>query len=389
MNYLRSCLLMLVFGVSVAQACSLPVFRYALENWEADEHVLMLPRGTSDAEIKWWNDFLKNGDFNYEVSKIANDDMPAGLYFPKGFGPWITYDAFKEKGQQNLDSAFVSKQWESASSKKVIDGIIRGDSVIFLFSGGDAKARQAAEEKMRPRIKTLLEYVELADDVVDSWKNFHAPPDEFYSPPRGHVASPIPLGMAISFVHLNEYEALAKQVETIFLAEDLEEQGQENGVRVTVVFGRGRAIPVGHIDDIDKHVIDDVIYFVTGACSCKIKEENPGHDLMLPIYWDDVIWEASATLTGASEKRMVGQMLDPATVKTDQKPDKEIKDEEISEAQQEIVIVPESPVVSVVNSESNPDHTESESRAYVMPLLLALIGVASVLGILIMTRSRG
>ena len=314
MNTLRVCLLLLMLGVSAAQACSLPVFRYALENWEADNHILMLPANTADEQRKWWNDFLENNEFEYEIMEITDPDMPAGLYFPKGFGPWITYEAFKNKKAQQFDDKQITKLWSSPASQKLIDGILAGDSLVFLISGGDAKARKAAEEKMRPRIATLLEYIELAEDVVESWMNYHNPPDEFYSPPRGHVASPVPLGMAVSFVHLEKDDALAKQVRCMYVAEELYDQKEadaDNKVTVTVVFGRGRAIPVGFIDDINNELIDDVLHFITGACSCKIKNENPGHDLMLPIFWDNHLWEASSKPQGAAAHRMLGKILDP------------------------------------------------------------------------------
>ncbi len=379
-------LLILLVSASVMHACSLPVFRYALENWEADHHVLMLPNDTADAEKKWWDDFLKNGDFTYEVTEIADDDMPAGLYFPKGFGPWLTYDKFKDNDK--LDDGFLSKQWSSPSSQKVIDGIMRGDSVIFLLSGGDEKARQAAEEKMRPRVKTLLEYIQLADDVVESWQNFHQPPDEFYTPPRGHVSSPIPLGMAVSFIQLKDEEALAKQIKSMFLAEELEEKGEDKGVRVTVVFGRGRAIPVAHIDEINKALIDDVIHFVTGACSCKIKEENPGHDLMLPIYWDDKIWEASSKLTGKADNRILGKMLDPASLNAEESV--EAKPTDQKEEPEDVVITPDAPVKPLAK-DAAPVTEEVEAPAGgigFFPLLL-MVGLVFIIGIVVVTRARG
>lgn len=349
------CCLILLMASSVVHACSLPVFRYALENWEDDNHILFLPADASEEVIEKWRALKKRVAVEFDIEQADSDDgRPPGLYLSNGMGLWLSYEELGVKGTQFPTDEQMEKKWSNASSLKVINGLLSGDSIVFLISGGDEAARQAAEKKIRPRVATLLEYITLAEDVVESWKNFHSPPDEFYSPPRGHVSSAVPLGMAVSFVQLASNEPLAKQVRAMFTIEQAHEDklGKAETVFVTAVFGRGRAIPICADDEITNSIIDQILYFVTGSCSCKIKEENPGYDLQLPIYWDDHLWESTSKIKHASEHRIIGQMLDPKTLKPKPEGQGPEQVEPATEQLDEVVYTPEQAVAPIENTDA-------------------------------------
>ena len=54
------------------------------------------------------------------------------------------------------------------------------------------------------------------------------------------------------------------------------------------VFGRGRALLPLIGAGITAKNIHDSAAFLVGPCSCEVKEQNPGFDLLLAADWDDV-----------------------------------------------------------------------------------------------------
>ena len=55
------------------------------------------------------------------------------------------------------------------------------------------------------------------------------------------------------------------------------------------IFGRGRVLYGLIGEGIASDVIDEASLFLTGACSCEVKEQNPGVDLLMSVDWDRLI----------------------------------------------------------------------------------------------------
>ena len=78
------------------------------------------------------------------------------------------------------------------------------------------------------------------------------------------------------------------------------------------IFGRGRVIPPAIGGEITTEAIRDMGEFLTGPCSCEIKELNPGYDLLLTANWNSLAGYQEVMLP---ELPMVGmsQFAAPAT----------------------------------------------------------------------------
>ncbi|SVE11941.1 uncharacterized protein METZ01_LOCUS464795 [marine metagenome] len=57
------------------------------------------------------------------------------------------------------------------------------------------------------------------------------------------------------------------------------------------VFGRGRALPALVGKGINNDMIDEASTFLSGPCSCQVKRQNPGFDLMTSVNWDQLLQE--------------------------------------------------------------------------------------------------
>ena len=55
---------------------------------------------------------------------------------------------------------------------------------------------------------------------------------------------------------------------------------------IVPVFGRGRALEVIPAEDLSERLMEDLTLFLSGACSCQVKEQNPGFDLLFSVDWN-------------------------------------------------------------------------------------------------------
>ena len=55
------------------------------------------------------------------------------------------------------------------------------------------------------------------------------------------------------------------------------------------VFGRGRSLGCLFGEFISKENINEATFFLSGACSCEVKNMNPGVDLLMAAPWDYVV----------------------------------------------------------------------------------------------------
>jgi hypothetical protein len=55
------------------------------------------------------------------------------------------------------------------------------------------------------------------------------------------------------------------------------------------VFGRGRALCALPGEQITPPVLKEAIAFLTGSCSCEVKELNPGLDLLMTANWAEAV----------------------------------------------------------------------------------------------------
>ena len=269
-RFFEAALFAIILALSVsAHACSIPVFRYGLDRWPADRFTLeVAPGDASDAAVAHFlRNFTDNTPLNLRVERLPEDSTAHSSLRPPGAdrNAWQVWSG-------KLDGAQIKALTESPARKEIVRRILGGDSVVWVLvtSGkGDADAAVAAQLDKR------LHYLEQITQI---------PPIDPNDPSSQLGPGPA-LGVKFSMLRINADDAAEKPFVAMLAGAKADEMGN-HGTWLAAVFGRGRVLGAWGARDFGDEQIDEVCLFLLGACSCQVKRENPGWDLLLAEDWD-------------------------------------------------------------------------------------------------------
>ena len=288
-----------LFAVSSVQACSVPVFRYALEQWRPDSfEVIVFHRGPlSDSETAL---AAKVEPKNIDAAYTANawlrlvdlDKSPepelVSLWEQQNAKslPWMLVRSPAKFGKpldvvsQDFNEENVTSLLDSPLRKKITESILKGDSVVWvLLKSGDKAKDDAAAEIMRGELKRLQGELKLPEideqDIQDGFLSVN--PDE--------------LKLRFSMVSVSKDDPQENAfVQMLLTVEpDLRDPEFANEPMALPVFGRGRVLYSLIGKGINAETIEDAGRFLTGACQCTVKAQNPGVDLLTTVNWDSLV----------------------------------------------------------------------------------------------------
>jgi hypothetical protein len=295
----RTLLLALLSALSAAtpaQACNIPVFRYALERWRADPYyVVIFHRGPlaieDQALVQLIEKHIDQGPVNIDLHLVDLDKDPPP-HLQKLFDEQKTTDLPcmvvlyplvlripEPVWSGRLTAEAVHALLDSPARREIVKRILRGESAVWLLleSGDPAKDEAAAKvlQEQLPRLEKELKLPERDNSPEDRLLNEDG----------------IPLKIAFSMLRLKKTDPAEQMLVRMLLRSEPDlERDYGSEPMVFPVFGRGRfllgLIGKGITPD---NLMDGGIY-LTGACSCEIKRDNPGLDLLV---WAD--WEAGLT----------------------------------------------------------------------------------------------
>ena len=291
----------LILGTPIlAWACSVPVFRYALEMWPPDEYeVVLFHQGPLNKEQKQLLEKIKPIELEnvsvpnmriHEVDLKANPD-PRWLKWweknkPKESSePWLAvfYPASTLKITPLWAGPFtetsLNKTFQSPARQQLAKRLQGGDSAVWvLLECGDKEKDQATKKILEKRLAHLgktLKMPELtAQDVQAGYLSIR-PEDLKLGFSLLSIAADDPNEKVFREILLNSEDDLKDYDEPIAFA----------------VFGRGRAMPALVGKGINDDMIDDSCTFLSGPCSCQVKRQNPGFDILTSVNWDELLEE--------------------------------------------------------------------------------------------------
>ncbi len=276
----------LLFFANLAQACNVPVFRWALERWPADAYqVVVYHRGPLDAQAQAGVDLVRkhiNSDqypANVALTLVDLDKTP--IETPPKDLPWLVVH-YPESARVagpiwagRLTPDVVRSLLNSPARRQIAERILGGESVVWvLLESGDpsqdAAAHKFAESQLQELQKTL-KLPELTDTPADQL-----------------AAAALPLRLAFSVVRVSRTDP----AEALFIQMLLHTEDDLPGRKEPMlfpVFGRGRARFAFVGKGINAEQLAKEAAFLVGPCSCRVKRDNPGVDLLMTVNWDGLI----------------------------------------------------------------------------------------------------
>ncbi len=128
--------------------------------------------------------------------------------------------------------------------------------------------------------------------------------------PGSELHSEVPLLVKFSWLELDPDEKQEAWLADLF--HKIRPEAVENGDPLIVpVFGRGRALEVIPSRDFQLDLMEDLTLFMCGACSCQVKERNPGFDLLLSVDWDSELFGENGPLPPPPRPSVIPTKLPP------------------------------------------------------------------------------
>jgi hypothetical protein len=254
-----------LIGIGGLEACTIPVFRYALDRWAPDRYRLeVAARDAADPEIAR---FLRNSGatspLNLDVKRLPPEAAePSRLFAPGAETPlW----------EGALQPATLAAWTDSPFATEVSRRLLAGESSVWILAeSGDP----AADAKVAALIENRLRYLEQVAQLpaID--------PDD----PDSQLGPGPALAVKFSLLRLPATPATASFRQ--LLAGTGSDLATANEPWIAAVYGRGRVLGAWRAAAVGDEQIEQGCLFLLGACSCRVKNLNPGWDLLLPVDWD-------------------------------------------------------------------------------------------------------
>jgi hypothetical protein len=240
---------MLVLAGS-AVACKVPVFRFALDRWEGSDYVLKtggeVAAGSANLKIE-----SKGEAGGGELFAPYAEDEPI----------W--------KGEINKET--LAGLLSSPKRREIVRRILGGDSAVWVIvESGDKEADDALFERLNDRLTFFQSVAKLPE--ID--------PDD----PTSQLGPGPELELKFSIVRLKRDDPQEALLLRMLAGPKLDEL-PEGKPFVAPVFGQGRVLGAWTGETMDVEGIEEASFFLTGACSCEVKAQNPGWDLLLDVDW--------------------------------------------------------------------------------------------------------
>jgi len=278
-------------------ACQVPVFRYALERWNPDQYrLLVLTDGPLNDSQRM---ALKKLDGTPEVPagvrlkihdvSASKDTQARRLWkmYGKGSGPLMvalypersSVDAEQVAFTSSISDSDVSIVMNSPVRDQIIRNLSDGHSAVWiLVESGDAEKDQAALQTLQAQLEKDREWLKLPS------------PEEMEISADLLASTKIRLEIQFSVVSVKKDNPQEKFLVDCLLNSESDLRGFDEPIAFPV-FGRGRVLYAVVGQGIAADTIRKASAFIVGPCSCQVKEQNPGFDLLLSCNWADMVGE--------------------------------------------------------------------------------------------------
>lgn len=289
----------LLLAPTLGDACSVPVFRYALERWELAKYEITafyersLPLDL-EAALKKLESGSPKGNLTVVRVDLQGEVAPEyakqwAMQSDKKTLPWLA--ARLPETSAKLPDAWAGpftqenlrRLLDSPARQRLVKQLSAGTTAVFLLLPGQDEAANAnAAAWLDAELARLAKLVRLPDP----------------SPDGPQIRTGVPLKVEFVVQKLDRADpAEAAYLQSLINTDP--DLAKVRGPIVLPVFGRGRLLCSMFGQDLNRNNLAEVVRFMCGECSCTVKEFNPGVDLLIAADWDDILDKAGPPLPNA------------------------------------------------------------------------------------------
>jgi len=279
-SLLKTVVLLGVLAGSTLPACTIPVFRYALDRWEADPFHLIVPiawaRQPENAAVM--SLLRAEAVANLELKEKTDAAAPTPqLFFPR--------DLEHSLWPGTWDQTTVRSMLESPARRALAERILSGESVVWvMIDSGKADDDKATAERVEKRLR----YLEQAAGL----------PPQDPNDPDSQLGPGPPLKLKFSLLRVARDKAEELPFCHMLAGPEGGKLLQGGETLLAPVFGRGRVLGAWKADEMDDTAIEDACLFLAGRCSCRVKNQSPGWDVLMRLDWAAALQKATPVAAG-------------------------------------------------------------------------------------------
>lgn len=312
-NLLVACLLIST-GWLLAEtlwACNVPVFRYALERWQSARHeVVIFHKGkltppqqetvdlltrASNAETPLANLTVTVADLDDEslapdlLQLWQQQKKPALPYLLASFPartPAVPY------WSAPLSKDNVQRLLQSPARQEVARQLLQGTSAVWvLLESGNKTRDNETARRVAGELARLEKQLKLPKLTAD---------------PEDELQSSVALKLQFSLLRLSRTDPAEQAFVQMLLHTEADLPAIADEPMTFVLFGQGRSLPACVGKGITSELLREDAAYMAGACTCQVKQQNPGFDLLFQAPWNSIVLQPVKTrelppLTGLAD----------------------------------------------------------------------------------------
>ncbi|HUF64202.1 MAG TPA: hypothetical protein VMN36_19150 [Verrucomicrobiales bacterium] len=291
--------LALVSQPAPIDACQVPVFRYALERWAPDPfHAVLFHPGEPSPELRETLAVLEaaalHANLQTEVHRIdtLTEEQLWSLDLPPSDPHRAVIQVFSHgragarqlclELEANPENAALLV--DSPCRQSIVQSLSQGSSAVWiLLEGSSADQNALAWSSLGKTLAETAPTLTIPEGVIPpaaaaASRNEGGPVEL-----DNVLRSGIPLRIEFTPIRLPRDDpaesALIAQIERL--------RSLDPALPYAVpVFGRGRVLPPLPAAPLDPAAVAAACRYLTEACSCQVKSENPGADFLLKADWN-------------------------------------------------------------------------------------------------------
>ena len=306
-----------VFWTAAVYACNVPVYRFALERWPGDNYEVVVFHGGdlsteerstidllftySNRKIPYSNYVLTTVNLETGMSEeykrllgsLGNAELPRiVLRYPKrtGIAKGIWHAALTEENVRMLIDSPVRRQ--------IAEHLIDNTSCVWvLLESGDDGKDDAAAALLESELRNMEETLTLPEQVFETLL-----PNE--QDPRLEK-----LKISFKLIRFSRIDHAESPFVAMLTNSESDLAEYASSPMAFPVYGRGRGLFPLIGAGITADNISSSCAFLTGACACEVKADNPGFDLLFNTDWDSGIGESWIEVTNLPPLVGLSEML--------------------------------------------------------------------------------